>query len=100
MASRREFPRREENYPMAYQSKTQREQLAWMTLKADDTRLPEELCAALANLEDIKGQIEDMVRQALPPAKGKKWVFAYKHGVGIALTDASSSTSVDYFTRR
>ena len=85
---------------MAYQSRTTREQLAWMTLKADDTRLPDDLREALSNLEDIKAQIEDMVRDALPPAKGKKWVFAYKHGVGIALTDAAGTTSVDYFTKR
>lgn len=85
---------------MAYQSKSQRESLAWMTLKADDTRLPDELRQAIANLEEIKSQIEDLVRSELPPAKGKKWVFAYKHGVGIALTDASGTTSVDYFTKR
>ena len=85
---------------MAYGNTTKREQLAWMTLKSDDTRLPDELREALSNLEDIKATIEDMVRESLPPAKGKKWVFAYKHGVGIALTDASGSTSVDYFTKR
>ena len=85
---------------MAYQSKNQRESLAWMTLKADDTRLPDELREAISNLEDIKATIEELVRTELPPAKGKKWVFAYKHGVGIALTDASGTTSVDYFTKR
>jgi hypothetical protein len=84
---------------MAYQSKTSREQLAWMTLKADDTRLPDELRAALDILEDTKSKLEDIVRKSLPPAKGKKWVFAYKHGVGIALTDASGTTSVDYFSK-
>lgn len=85
---------------MAYQSKNSRESLAWMTLKADDTRLPDELRQAIANLEDVKAEIENLVRSELPPAKGKKWVFAYKHGVGIALTDASGTTSVDYFTKR
>jgi hypothetical protein len=83
---------------MAYQSKT-REQLAWMTLKSDDTRLPDDLRTMIDVLADTKAQIEDMVRKSLPPAKGKKWVFAYKHGVGIALTDASGTTSVDYFTK-
>lgn len=85
---------------MAYGNSKSREQLAWMTLKSDDTRLPDELRKAIANLEDVKAQIEDLVRTELPPAKGKKWVFAYKHGVGIALTDASGTTSVDYFTKR
>ena len=83
---------------MAYRSNSEREKLAWMTLKSDDTRLPQKLRDAIALLEDTKEEIEDMVREVLPPSKGKKWVFAYKHGVGITMTNAGGG-SVDYFTQ-
>lgn len=82
---------------MAYRSATEAK-LAWMSLKADDTRLPEDLRDAIALLEDTKEQIEDMVRKCLPPEKGKKWVFSYKHGVGIAKASAGGG-STDYFTK-
>jgi hypothetical protein len=72
--------------------------LAWMSLKSDDTRLPQELRDALDTLEELKDSIEGIVRDTLPPSKGKKWVFSYKHGVGIAMADAGGG-SVDYFTR-
>lgn len=84
---------------MAYQ-KRERETLAWMTLKADDTRLPDELRSALALLDDTKEEIENLVRKTLPPEKGKVWRFAYQYGVGIAQASASGTTSVDYFAKR
>lgn len=82
---------------MAYRSATT-EKLAWMSLKADDTRLPEALRDAIALLDDTKEEIEELVRKTLPPEKGRKWVFSYKHGVGIAMANAGGG-STDYFTK-
>ena len=84
---------------MAYQSKA-RQELAWEGLKSDDTNLPDELLTAIVMLAEAKESVEDLVRKHLPPARGKKWVFAYKHGVAIALADAGpSGNRTSYFAK-
>lgn len=79
-----------EDYPMAAQK------LAWMTLSADDARLPEELREAVQALADAKEAVEEITRKVKPAPKGRKWVFTYKYGVAIAMADAGSSTT-SYF---
>ena len=76
---------------MAYGKST--EKLAWMGLKHDDSRLPEKLQEAVLALEEARAEVEDMVRKAKPAPKGKRWIFSYKHGVAIALADATGGTS-------
>jgi hypothetical protein len=72
--------------------------LAWQSLSADDNRLPEELRAAIAALQDAKDAVEEIVKTVRPAPKGRKWVFTYKYGVAIAHADAGGNTT-DYFSR-
>lgn len=71
--------------------------LAWMSLSADDARLPEQLREAIQALADAREQVEDMVREVKPAPKGRKWVFTYRYGIAIALADASGSSTTSYF---
>lgn len=85
---------------MAYQSKRPTDTIAWMGLKSDDQRLPEELRDAVAALEDARETIERLVRELKPAPKGRVWRFAYKHGVAIGLaeqTNASGVATTSYF---
>jgi hypothetical protein len=85
-----------EDLDMAY-GKRDGEKLAWMGLKHDDARLPEKLQEAVMALEDARAEVEDMVRKLKPAPKGRRWIFSYKHGVAIALADATGGTTTTYF---
>jgi 2-keto-3-deoxy-L-rhamnonate aldolase RhmA len=75
------------------------DKLAWMSLKLDDNRLPSGVQEALAAYFDAREAVEDAVKTEKPAPKGRRWVFTYKHGVGIALADAGNSNSnTDYFS--
>jgi hypothetical protein len=70
--------------------------LAWMTLSADDQRLPKALQQAVAELAEAREKVEEICRKEKPAPKGRKWVFTYRYGVAIAMADAGSSTT-SYF---
>jgi len=70
--------------------------LAWMTLKADDSRLPEDLQEAIQALDEAREAVEEAVRKTKPAPKGRRWVFTYKYGVAIALAEAGGGTT-SYF---